>query len=127
MRRGSGGGLPVENDDDGNDSAGGNGLAPVVDDDVAGGDLKRHQGGLEDEKVPAGGEAKGLVDVAAGKVDEGRRDGEIGHHLGHANGDGEDEGAPCSPWSGQVYGSTDMDGHLPDGKSKKTSFRDRHQ
>lgn len=84
----------VEDDDDGDDGAGGDDVAPVVNDEVACGDLKGDEGGLEDEEVPAGGEAKGLVDVAAGEADEGRGDGQEGDHLGHAQGDGEDDGAP---------------------------------
>ena len=65
-----------------------------MDDDVAGGDFKGHHGGLEDEEVPTCSEAKGLVDVPTREPDEGRRDGQIRHHLGHAHGDGQDEGAP---------------------------------
>lgn len=84
----------VEHDDDGDDGARGHGVAPVMYDDVARRDLKGHQGGLQDEEVPPRREAEGRINIAAGEADEGRRDGQVGHHLGEGYRDGEDEGTP---------------------------------
>lgn len=97
--------IPVEHDGDGDDTACGYGVAPVVDDDIAGGDFEGHHGGLENEEVPSGGEPEGFVDVAAGEANEGGRDGEVGHHLCHAQRYGEDEGAPSDGKGGQISSS----------------------
>jgi hypothetical protein len=40
-------------------------------------DLEGHQGGFEDEEVPSGSEAEGLVDVATSKANERARDGQV--------------------------------------------------
>jgi hypothetical protein len=55
-----------------------------VDDDVAGHDLERYQHGLKDEEVPTCSHSEGIVDVAAGKSDEGRGDWQVRDHLSHA-------------------------------------------
>lgn len=65
-----------------------------MDDNITRRHLKRHQDSLEDEKVPTSRKAKRFVDVTTRKTDERRRDGQVGHHLRHAEGDGQDDRAP---------------------------------
>ncbi|KAK5635686.1 hypothetical protein RRF57_011398 [Xylaria bambusicola] len=84
----------VEHEHDGDDAAGRHDVAPVVNDDVTGRHLKGHERSLEDEEVPPCGEPKGLVDVAPRESDEGRGDGQVGHHFRQTEGHGEDDGAP---------------------------------
>lgn len=86
--------IRIEHNNNRNNPSSRYGLAPVVDDHIARSNLKRHHGGLEHKKVPPGGKPKRLIDIAAGKADERRGDGQVGHHLGHAQRHGQDKGAP---------------------------------
>ena len=56
--------------------------------------LKGHQNRLKYEKVPPSGETECFVGVTAGKANERRRDGQVSHHLRHAEGDGKNDRAP---------------------------------
>ncbi|KAJ2965739.1 hypothetical protein NQ176_g10473 [Zarea fungicola] len=69
-------------------------FGPEIDDEVAGRHFEGDQSGLKDEEVPANGKPKGLVDVATGESDKGRRDGQIGYHFSHAQGDGKNDSTP---------------------------------
>ena len=86
--------LPIEYDNDRYHTRYWHGIAPVMNNKVTRSDLERDQCCLENEEIPPGSETEGLVDVAAGEADERRRDGQIGDHLSHAHGDGEDESTP---------------------------------
>jgi hypothetical protein len=55
-----------------------------MDDDVASDDFERHKSRFEDEEVPSGSYAEGIVDVTARKTDEWRRDWQVSDHLSHA-------------------------------------------
>lgn len=75
---------PIKHDNNRNDRTRRHGGTPIMNDDVASDDLKRHERGFEDEEVVACCHAEGFVDVAAGEADEGRGDGEVGYHFCHA-------------------------------------------
>ena len=51
--------------------------------EVTGDDFEWDKHGLEDEKIVARGNTKGLVDISASKADKWRGDGEIGDHFSH--------------------------------------------
>lgn len=65
------GNIPVQNDNNSDDPAGRNRTAPVLDDDVAGDDFERDQGGFEDEEVVASRDTESFVDVTAGETNKG--------------------------------------------------------
>ena len=54
-----------------------------MDNDVTRCDLKGYKGSLEDEEVPSGGEAKGLVNIATSKANEWTGDRQICHLSGN--------------------------------------------
>ena len=65
---------PIANDDNPNDSASRDSVAPVVNDEVTGDDFEGNKGSFKDEEIPTCSHTKGLVDVAASKTYKRRRD-----------------------------------------------------
>ena len=55
-----------------------------MNDEVTGDHFKWDKHGLEDKKIVARCNTKGLVDISAGKANKGRGDGEISDHFSHA-------------------------------------------
>jgi hypothetical protein len=56
--------------------------------------LEGHQNRLKYEEVPPSGEPECFISVPTGKANKRGRDGQISHHLRHAEGDGENDRAP---------------------------------
>lgn len=72
---------PVKYDNDGDDGACWNDIAPEADDDVASYDFEGYEGGFEDEEVPASSYAEGIINEASSEANEGRGNGEVSDHF----------------------------------------------
>jgi hypothetical protein len=73
--------IPVEHNHNRDYSTSWYDVAPKADDDVAGDDFKRYKRSFEDEEIPSGCYAEGIVNVASCEANEGGGNGEVGHHL----------------------------------------------
>ena len=64
--------LPVQHDDDGDHASCGYDVAPVMDNEITGNDLKGNKCRLEYKEIVTGRNSKGFIDISASKANEGR-------------------------------------------------------